>query len=214
MLRDNLSLAIRLILVLTALQITIAGQELQDSQRKVVKDPEEYVVYDTLLNARYDRKAVRRFVISRNTASSEKNSSFIGLIGGITFSGAKRPEVDSETSADYDANYKETFVLANQFNLKIPYTLVTREELKTVFPIEEEGKPVDMECWNRFYKQYPESGGIVAFSRVGFNSKRDQALVYVASQSGFVGGSGWFVVLSRAAGGAWKIQKEVLVWLS
>jgi|SRR5208337_2079581 len=214
MLRHKLSIAILLILLLSALQIRIASQEPQDSQRKVVKDPEEYAVYNTLLNARYDRKTIRRFVISKNTTSSEKNSSFIGLLGGITFSGAKRPEVDSETSADYDAKYKETFALTNQFNLKVPYTLVTREELKAAFPIEEEGKPVDKECWNRFYKQYPESGGIVAFSRVGFNSKRDQALVYVASQSGFVGGSGWFVVFSRAAGGAWKIQKEVLVWLS
>lgn len=204
-------IAVSTILFAALIQSASVGQTKQEEPRKVVTDPEEYQVYNTLLNTTYYGKDQGRFVISLETSSSRK-SAFIGIRTGITFSGAKRPDVESETSANFDAQNQDTFELANRFALKIPYSLVNFEELKSIFPLEE-GKTLDMECWNRFYKKYPKSHGIIGFSRVGFNSKKTQALVYAANQSNFVGGSGRFFVLSKQTG-HWEVREEVVVWLS
>jgi hypothetical protein len=48
---------------------------------------------------------------------------------------------------------------------------------------------------------------------VGFDSKKDQAFVYVANQKDFLGGSGVLYVLSKRQN-TWKVVGGVIVWLS
>jgi hypothetical protein len=54
---------------------------------------------------------------------------------------------------------------------------------------------------------------IHAFSHVGFNPSRAQALVYVSYVCGGMCGDGHFVLLERS-GGRWRIADSVMSWIS
>jgi hypothetical protein len=183
----------------------------QQEQPRSVEDTDEYAVYSAILNAKYFHVGLKRYVIAVDTNSSAKNA-FIGYRAGLAPSGAKRPEVEQETSTDFDVKNKESYVLTSRFTLDEPYTLVTEAELKKIFLIDDQGK-VDKECWHNFYKQYPGASGIFAFSRVGLNSKKDQAFVYVVNQADFLAGSGVLYVLSKRQN-TWKVDNGVILWLS
>lgn len=182
----------------------------EQEQRKQVDDPDEYAVYNAVLKARYLDDRVKRYVIALKTTSAAKTA-FIGYRHGLAPSGAKRPEVNTETSMDFDIKDKDSCELLNKFSLPIPYFLVSEATMRKLFDKEDDNPSED--GWNRFYKEYPGAPGAISFTRVGFNKKKDQALLYVARQGGFVGGSSVFFVISRG-GDAWKIEKEVILWLS
>jgi hypothetical protein len=184
----------------------------QKDQVESVQDSEEYAVLSALLNAKYSSSEIQRFVITVDTSSATKQA-FIGYRAGITFSGRKRPETSPDLAADFDAKNKVSYRLENHFTLKVPYVLVTSDELHGFFfPLKEDSQP-DMESWPHFYQKYPGAPGILTFSRVGFNDKKDQALLYCAYQRGLLGGGGRFFVLSKI-NGSWEIKNEVIVWLS
>jgi hypothetical protein len=184
----------------------------RSSDRALIQDPEEYVVYSALLNSKFASAKVQQFVINDETSSRTKQP-FIGFIGGRVGTGAKRPETESDTMSDFDAkNNDNSCLLERRFDLKVEYILVADEKLHIIFVRDKDGH-LDMESWPRFYKLHPGTPGIVVFSRVGFNAKKDQALVYVAIQSGLVGGSGTYFVLAKSNKN-WEIQNQIVMWLS
>jgi hypothetical protein len=183
----------------------------QQDEPKRLDDAEEYAVYSAVLKTKYSDEGLKRFVIATDTSSYAKTT-FIGIRTGLAPSGAKRPDMDPETSADFDAKNKETYQLADRLSLTIPYALVTEDQLRKIFHETADGK-LDEECWHRFYKEFPGAPGVIAFSRVGFNAKKDQALLYVGNQRDFLGGSGVFYLLSKRDK-AWQVDKGVILWLS
>jgi hypothetical protein len=213
--RTPMPMRLRLILTASSLVVALGSLSLavlgQQEQQRQVEDSDEYSALSAVLKARYLNDSVKRYVIAAETNSVAKNA-FIGYRTGITGSGATRPEVDEETSTDFDSKNKEVFKLADKFILPVPYSLATETELRRIFDGNQEGK-LNMEGWDNFYKKYPGASGAISFSRVGFNAKKDQALLYVARQAGFVNGSGRFFVLSKRDN-TWKIEKEVILWLS
>jgi hypothetical protein len=187
------------------------NSEAQTGGKTPVQNPEEYSVYSDLLNSQYKSDKLQQFVINSETVGKTKQP-FIGLRAGFTPTGAKRPDADPGTMSDFDANNDKSIFLERRFDLKAPYVLVTSDELHAIFGPDASGH-YDMGGWTGFYKQYPRAVGILGLSRVGFSSKKDQALAYVEIQHNLLGGSGRFFVLSRGDK-AWEVQKQVVIWLS
>ncbi len=175
-----------------------------------VQDSEEYAVYNAIL-VQFESAKPTQIVINSST-NSQTTSAFVGVVCGLAPSGAKRPDVDADTASDFDTKNAKTSLLDRQFDSKIPYALVTDQELRAIFDERAAGR-IDPDSWTRFYQRYPGAPGILAFSRVGFNTKKNQALVYAVLQHGCLGGSGRFLVLTKDDK-PWKVQKTVVVWLS
>ena len=81
-----------------------------------------------------------------------------------------------------------------------------------VFPVKQTKRPWDN--WEEYYAQCPNSTGIQYFSRVGFNSKMDQALV----EDGFnfpymLAGRGYLVLLEKR-NGSWSFINGTRTWVS
>ena len=67
--------------------------------------------------------------------------------------------------------------------------------------------------WAEFYQRYPDSHGILQLSRVGFNKKKDTALVYAGNQREGLSGAGYCILLSKRDG-LWGVQETKMVWIS
>lgn len=57
--------------------------------------------------------------------------------------------------------------------------------------------------WDEYYRQYPESGGLIELSAVGFNVDKTVAVVYMGHSCGDLCGGGTFHVLEKVDG-KWK----------
>jgi hypothetical protein len=99
-----------------------------------------------------------------------------------------------------------TTLLTGDMNLGIGYILIGQSELDQIFAPNQDG-------WQVFYDRYPNAAGILSFSRVGFNTRFDQALVYLGIQSQYSNGSGHYYLLQKE-NGAWTIDQSVQTWIS
>jgi hypothetical protein len=88
----------------------------------------------------------------------------------------------------------------------VSYVLLSQDEKNAMFGINQDG-------WQVFYAKYPDAPGILTFSRVGFDTALDQALVYVGDQSHFLAGAGHYVLLKKV-NSAWTIDQKVMTWIS
>jgi hypothetical protein len=91
-------------------------------------------------------------------------------------------------------------------NLSSPYSLLSQAEKNQIFGQNQSG-------WEIFYNRYPHAPGITTLSHVGFNTALDQALVYIGTQSNWLAGAGYCVLLKKVDG-VWSIDQQVITWIS
>ena len=96
--------------------------------------------------------------------------------------------------ADYNRLNRKTWLLQKNFQIGKPYEIVPSDTLKAIF---KEGG------WDGFYKHYPDSGGYLTMSAVGFNKEKTRAIVYTGSSCGSLCGRWGFHILEKVDG-KWK----------
>ena len=67
--------------------------------------------------------------------------------------------------------------------------------------------------WDEYYKRFPNSNGILTFSRVGFSADSMQAFFYLSNRCGGLCGGGRYVVMEKH-NGRWAVQNEIEMWIS
>jgi hypothetical protein len=55
-------------------------------------------------------------------------------------------------------------------------------------------------AWDSFYSRYPDSGGYIQLSAVGFSADKTKALVYLAHYCGSLCGTGGYAFLEKRDG--------------
>ena len=90
-------------------------------------------------------------------------------------------------------------------NLGVDYVLLSADELAQI---------TSQPNWNEVLnEQYPNSHGYTVFSRVGFNSSLDQAVIYIGNVAGPMMGSGFYYLMEKE-NGEWVIKEQVMAWIS
>ncbi len=67
--------------------------------------------------------------------------------------------------------------------------------------------------WQEFYKNHPKAAGFWTFSRPGYNPARDEALLYVTHNCGWLCGTGHLYLLAKEDG-RWKVKNRLFLWIS
>jgi len=80
-------------------------------------------------------------------------------------------------------------------------------------PYEYTALPNDETDWIEFLQKYPNAISITRFSKIGFNKKLNQALVYMRLDCGSECGHAIIYLLVRK-GDTWKVEKWVRLWIS
>ncbi|MCS7010943.1 MAG: hypothetical protein N2049_04290 [Anaerolineales bacterium] len=162
---------------------------------------EEEAVYAALFEQTYNEP--RMYVIQAETETHAMPQDLNTLLAYVQEGMASLQETTIE---NFKARNDTTYPLRPDMQLGRPYVLLTREEINQIFGLNTSG-------WDVFYTRYPNSPGLTRVSRVGFNSDYTQALVYIGTQSHWLAGAGYYVLLEKVEG-QWKIIQEVMVWIS
>jgi hypothetical protein len=174
-------------------------------------EDEEYAVYNAVIQKRYVRPAIKRVVISDQTEIYPHDRTELNAVketDSIRKAFAAW-SIGPDTVASYFARNKVPSRLRNRFALSVPTVLLSHRRQRGI----QSGRYSGRDYWGAFYEQYPDSTGILAFSRVGFSSAMDQAFVYVGNACGSLCGVGEYYLLSKK-NGHWKVEAVFLLWVS
>jgi hypothetical protein len=69
------------------------------------------------------------------------------------------------------------------------------------------------EEWEAFYRKYPNSGGFITLSRVGFDAEKKHAFAYVQYECGSLCADASYYLLEKEQG-VWKVTKRAMAWAS
>jgi hypothetical protein len=155
--------------LLGCLALTQAGPSVPQVAPVPYETPEAYEVYAAILPSEWswkDAKA-KRLVIRAST---------------IHYNMCLEPDADSakligSAITDYIQQNQHPWLLQPRLTIEKPYVLLSPEQIESTFRRSPEG-------WEAFTQMYPDSGGIIEFSAVGFNSNKTVAVVYSGHSCG------------------------------
>ena len=109
------------------------------------------------------------------------------------------PEAAREFSAaisDYRRSQTKKWLLKRQFQIEKPYEIESEQTLGRL-------RGHGLASWDAYYDHYPQSGGWIFMSAVGFNKNKTRAIVYMGSICGGLCGQAQFHLLEKVQG-QWK----------
>ena len=166
-------------------------------------EAEEYAVYDYLIGPGDANRTL--VVIYENTTSRSKESNRSDLLKDM-------PSLEQRTIDDYKAKNSKAYPLRNSFKFEGKYVIVNESEIYEVFSVNQKTETGD--DWEEFYGRCPNSPGILSYSRVGFNSNLNQALVEEGYDfPGMLAGRGYLLLLEKS-NGTWNVTSSMMTWIS
>ena len=115
-----------------------------------------------------------------------------------------RSTLPQEAVEDYRLKNREPRRLSDALSLKFKYVLAESYELEQVRKAKK---------WDEFYEKYPDSNGFISLSRVGFDSAKSRAIVYLEHWCHELCGYSYYLVLSKDKEGL-KVTKLDTGWVS
>ncbi len=171
----------------------------QITQLPIYDDATAYDVYSAILSS----PEVVELSKSKNLVIRQETLRNFGAFLDIDTSSTRiclRPDADSAkiigtAIENYVKVNKTKWLLQEKFKLEIPYKLVNSKTIISIInPFTEK------EDWKEFYKKYPDSGGFIDLSAVGFNADKSVAVVSQGRWCGSLCGEGEYYVLQKKDG--------------
>jgi len=164
---------------------------------------DEYLIYSTLIDTWYSKDTTKEVLIRDHTSIYQ-----IGKPIEIELAYLKEqmPSLGNKIINDFKSKNLRSYSLASFINQRAKYSIISQKEIDYIFNHNPH--------WDMYYDRYPNSGGILTLSRVGFNRQRNQAILHVANQWNRSTGAGICVLLTQQKGGSWKIEGQERLWHS
>lgn len=191
------------------LLLALAYRLYRPSVDEVSSDDEMYEVYSATLQDLFLKGRETNGHLGVNLVVGDRTSSFqftewVALEKSLDWS-STGVAVDNRTIVDFAHKCTESIPLEPRFTLPAKLVLVSHKDL--LFPFD------NGDYWSAFYERYPNSQGIIEVSRVGFNPKRNQALLCLSQGCGDLCGAGYYVLLAKDRDG-WSVKHKVTQWVS
>lgn len=180
--------------------LLLAAGPMAASQPDSGPDSEEYAIYSLVLN---ELKMIDESYVVINDHTIDDRKPFAPRKQRLQSANRQmRGGIPLQIRNDFETKNQNRYRLEDRFNLKV----------KTIFLSQAEIDKLVIPEWIDFLEKYPEHG-LIELSRVGFNARRDRALVYAGNQGGPKSGSGFWILLSKTNGN-WVIDQKIFAWLS
>ncbi len=155
-------------------------------------DPEAYKVYAALLPGEWTvRSAHAKTLVFQQETMTNPTC----MPSGKPLETDWLPVLKDFTSANAAPK-----LLRAGFDVGVPYVVVPSADIQTTFQSPTASRTGG---WDGFYQKYPESGGYMAVSAVGFDASKQRAIVYMEHSCGLLCGGGTHHLLEKI-GGVWR----------
>lgn len=161
-------------------------------------EAEEYAVYSALIEQNPIGYDLGTFIVVRGHTVSDPDNFERTMEEG--------PRLPHKLMDSYRSRNATSYTLDPNLDLVKDYAVMTREECDGIFP---RGGAL----WDRFQASYPDAGGMVMFSRVGFGAGEDTALVEMGFRCGDLCAAGGLYLLAKEEG-SWVVQQELMSWMA
>ncbi len=158
----------------------------------------EYAVYEAVIKSNWPGQA--QIVLSDTTDLQMLRDVSTQIDGNL-------PGMGADTLAQFLLRNQKEYPLVDHFLPSDHVVLLSQAERNIIFDTNLE------EGWKQFNQNYPGAQGLLTLSRVGFNLKGTQALVYFGNQKGSVNGAGYVVLLDYEKDG-WVVTTQWMIWIS
>ncbi len=200
----------KLFIIIISITLFVSCQ-LNNKKTKVISfvSKNECLIYSTIVNDNnysfINKRA--KMIIESDTVDFRKivkhfseKSSFVEKMSNFKFAN-KKIRITKEMAKSFIKNNLTRFKIKNCFeNSKV--LLVPSQKIKMIFKDN---------SFISFYKKFPGSRGYSSFSRVGFNNKNNEAMVYFQSFASTTGAGGSIIYL-KTVNGKWKIVGSNPIW--
>jgi hypothetical protein len=162
-------------LVVSYVPIAASPHVMSGNRESVIatyRDEDAYAIYALFLQTVSHAHPV---VQTETTYEPKATLKSIGITGDANFR-----KVWGAALLDYVARCHTPMLLTRAVPTSIPYDLLPLAEFQ--------GMVKSPGGWDNFYKEYPESGGYISFSAVGFDSARTHAVAYMGTGCGMLCG--------------------------
>jgi len=160
------------------------------------EDADAYEVYAAILPSEWPLRVAhaKQLVIRRETKSYQM---------------CLRPDIELQERvgpaiSDYVELNKKAWLLQARLSFEKPYQFLEADKFSAL---------LSQGGWARYNREYPESGGLIELSAVGFNRDKTVAVVYMGHSCGMLCGGGTFHVLEKKDG-KWKPLEWKGAWCS
>ncbi len=195
--------------------ITLAPGSASDHQAESLQPvpDEEYPIYDLVVRSKFLTSATRLVIVERLTAtmlypSQDQPTTHLLFEQHGYFEG----RLPAELKQDFVAKNRRPFKLESRFDFGVRYRFLSadgvEEQEVSLAPI-----PVAFPRRSLVQGEPPPVIDRLAFSRVAFTSRRDQALVYVANNRPDGSGAGFLFWLHRPVE-SWEILDSEVLWIA
>ncbi len=151
---------------------------------------EEYAVYSALINSTFLHPKTDLAIIQAHTEF-----------------GRRSVDIPQEFKEDLLPKIERSETIERRFDLKVKYVLLHEEQIESLFK-QDLGKG-----WERYWRQYPNATGLLAFSRVGFDKAHNKAYVHARETCGGLCGDGYSFVLEKI-NGSWQVKEKKHLWVA
>jgi hypothetical protein len=181
----------RIVLSATIISLLLIPQTVPQSSEppSAYDDDDAYQIYSVLLPQEEAYEFAKGTLVVRQETQTEPT--------GDTPSKCLTPEAAKEFKdaiADFSVVNRKHWLIQRLFQIEKPYEIVNSDMIDLLFK---------QSGWEGFYARYPNSGGYIIMSAVGFNHDRTLAVVYTGSACGGLCGR-WGLHLLRKVNGKWK----------
>jgi hypothetical protein len=206
----NLAKETRLALVFLFTVLTTGFNAVLASQPEVNSD--EYNVYSALLAQSYISKGETQLVIEDHTQDTRVFYDD-DVASHFSYVRKRLPTLSQDTINDFRRKNNGSQILNRSFNLRIKYVLISKTRFEG-FAGPNERMEMSRVGWEAFYREYRGASGFILLSRVGFDRKKSQALVFITHMRGNPSGRWWgegsYVLLSKK-NGHWRVRRRTVI---
>ena len=190
---------INILFISLAIAVSFTGCNKDEFSLDILDDL-DYKIYSLILDERFSN--IEFTVRQETTPWIEIN------LNGIFERLLSDADADTSVFIDYISKNETIHYLdSNKFEVAGKVViLISAEELEEYFD--------DWFHWDWFYDKYPDSNGLIVFTRIGYNSDKSQAVVGLERAPGGHGGEGYFVYLAKNDNNEWEIIEWTQIWIS
>jgi hypothetical protein len=193
-----------LIVLFVGLQSTPNAASRDQANSEGGVSDEEYEIYSSLIKEMYIEPNTKQVVIEERTFRYDFAVQDDEPWREKWKDKKKGLAIDESAADDYEAKNGQKWLLnKDSFKLPVKVSLITDLDLKSIF----HGNWGEL-TWINYYRKFPDVRGFVMLSRIGFNTSRNQALIYIGSRCGPGCGDLHFLLLQKE-NGVWVTKKDL-----